>query len=236
MGVIINNKLTPYDQCAQAAKKANQALGMLKRTFKFRDKIIWQKLYKAIVRSKLEYCNTIWRPTTKRDKKVLERVQMRAMSCIHGLEGLTYEEKLYECHMTNLAERRNRGDMLQTYKIIHKKDDTGSYQQFETVDINRCGLQTRQSSDPHNVKQPKAKTAYGQRRFANRIAKMWNYLPQEIKSAPSVDSFKNKYDVFMRAKKATELIELRDNRRPYTMRPKFKPPSATTASGRQDPQ
>ena len=44
------------------------------------------------------------------------------MSCIHGLKGLTYEEKLFECHMTNLEERRERGDMIQAYKIIHKKD------------------------------------------------------------------------------------------------------------------
>ena len=213
VGVIINNKLTPFDQCAQAAKRANQALGMLKRSFKFRDMNIWPRLYKAIVRSKLEYCNTIWRPTTKRDREVLERVQKRAMSCIHGLEGLTYEEKLYRCKITNLEERRDRGDMLQTYKIIHKKDDTGSYQHLEMVDTTRCGSQTRQNSDPHNVKQPKAKTAYGQRRFAARIAKKWNDLPKEIKSAPSVDSFKNKYDSYMRAKKEIELKELRNNQR-----------------------
>ena len=134
------------------------------------------------------------------------------MSCIHGLKGLTYEEKLFECHMTNLEERRERGDMIQAYKIIHKKDDTGTYQHLDMVDINRSGTQTRQSSDPLNVKQPKARTPYGQRRFAARITTVWNDLPHEIKDASSVDSFKNRYDTFKRAQKAIELKELRDNR------------------------
>ena len=67
--------------------KANQMIGIIKRTFTFLDKDILLKLYKAIVRPHLEYGNTVWFPRLKRQSIVIEKVQRRATKPIYEIRN-----------------------------------------------------------------------------------------------------------------------------------------------------
>ena len=55
LGVIINDKFKVDKQCAMVAKKANQVLGLIYRTFTCKSKIIMIKLYESLVRLHLDY-------------------------------------------------------------------------------------------------------------------------------------------------------------------------------------
>ena len=59
LGVIIDYTLNFQDHTAKAAKKANQVLGIMKKSYNTTDKMTICTLYKAIVRPQLEYGNTI---------------------------------------------------------------------------------------------------------------------------------------------------------------------------------
>ena len=52
------------------------------------------KLYKSLVRSKLEYCVQAWRPHLKKDIEVLEKVQRRVTRMIAECKGLEYDRRL----------------------------------------------------------------------------------------------------------------------------------------------
>ena len=52
--------------------KANQTLGMNKRTFTFLNKSVLISLCKAVVRPHLEYVNVIWYPCLKRQSGAVE--------------------------------------------------------------------------------------------------------------------------------------------------------------------
>jgi hypothetical protein len=52
---------------------ANKLLGFLRRNLKVRNETTKENAYKAIVRSNLEYCSTVWSPHTKKNKDELER-------------------------------------------------------------------------------------------------------------------------------------------------------------------
>ena len=58
-------------------KKAKCVLGMIKRNIKCKNSAIIMRLYKSLVRPRLEYCIHAWSPYHKKDIEVLERVQKR---------------------------------------------------------------------------------------------------------------------------------------------------------------
>ena len=50
IGVIIHNSLKPSVQCAEVARRASAVLGQITRSFTFRDKQIFLRLYTQFVR------------------------------------------------------------------------------------------------------------------------------------------------------------------------------------------
>ncbi len=122
LGVHVTSDLKPAVQVAKAAASANSTVGMLKKTYTYMDAEMFLPLYKALVRPKLEYCIQAWSPFTRRDITVLEKVQRRATKLVPELANLPYEERLKRLQLTTLEERRTRGDMIQTYRILHGID------------------------------------------------------------------------------------------------------------------
>ena len=76
-----------------AAKKSNCVLGMIKRNIKCKNAANIMRLYKSLVRPRLEYCMQAWSPYQK-DLKVLERVQKRRTKMVSGCGDLIYKDRL----------------------------------------------------------------------------------------------------------------------------------------------
>ena len=93
-GVIINKNGKYSEQCLMTAKKANCILGMIKRNIRCKNGAIIMRLYKFLVRPRLEYCIQAWSPYHKKDIEVLERVQKRATKMVYGYGDLNYKVRL----------------------------------------------------------------------------------------------------------------------------------------------
>jgi hypothetical protein len=78
--------LKPAKQCAKAAATARAVLGQITRAFHFRDKCTFVKLYKTYVRPHLEFCTPAWSPWTQTDIDCIEKVQMKMVSMVSGLQ------------------------------------------------------------------------------------------------------------------------------------------------------
>ena len=150
-------------------------------------------LYKTYVRPHLEYCVQAWNPWLNKDIEVLENVQKRAVRMVSGLKGNTYEEKLKEVGLTSLVERRGRGDMIQVWKILHNHDNVKNCWFKMASESLR---ETRLTSSAWNLNLPKTNSDLRRNFFSIRIINRWNALPEHIKSAKSLNLFKNYYDTW----------------------------------------
>ena len=88
-------------------------LGMIKRHIVSRDKNTIVRLYKSLVRPKLEYCIQAWNPSIIKDIELLEQVQHRATKFIPEIAHLSYHDRLKYLNLTTLERRRHRVDLIQ---------------------------------------------------------------------------------------------------------------------------
>ena len=77
-----------------------------------------------MVRSQLEYANSVWLPHRQSMIKDLEKVQMRASKLVISVKKLKYQDRLISLGLPTLKYRRLRGDMIEVYKILTNKIDT----------------------------------------------------------------------------------------------------------------
>ena len=118
--MMVDKAMNGSRQVTEAVKKANRALAQLRRTITNKEIDTVIPIYKATVRPHLEYCVQAWAPYLKKDINALEKVQHRATKMTTTLRKLPYDEqRLKECNLTTLEERRKRGDLLETHKIMH---------------------------------------------------------------------------------------------------------------------
>ena len=54
---------------------------------------------------------------------MIEKVQRRATKLVIGLKEFTYEERLTQLKLYRLEERRLRGDLIQTFRLLTGKEN-----------------------------------------------------------------------------------------------------------------
>ena len=190
LGVIIEKKLKFHAHTAAAVKKANQVLGLIKRSYHSRDSYTIKTLYKPMVRPHLEYGNAIWGPNYSGDIKILEKIQRRATKMIIAIKDLHYEERLKELNLPSLVYRRRRGDMIIMYKIMNNLVRIDRMQLFSPPKILTTRGHNKKVLKKHAVAFVRGKS------FSQRVINNWNLLPSTIAEAPSLNIFKNRLDEY----------------------------------------
>ena len=83
LGIHVNGKLNWTEHSEILYSRANQRLGLLKRTCSFvRNTSKRRALYLSQVRSQFEHCPIVWRPSSKSILEKLETIQKRALKWV----------------------------------------------------------------------------------------------------------------------------------------------------------
>ena len=194
VGVMITANLKPSVQCAKVAKKANMVLGQLARGVTYRDRVTFVRLYQVFVLPHLSYSASAWAPYTVADKELLEKVQRRAIMMVSNLRG-SYEERLAILGIRTLEDRRLRGDLIETYKILTGKSDVRYQTWFQLAKDEVGTVGTRAKTGYLNLSKPaNANSDVRRNFFSHRVVSHWNQLPDHVKMAQKTNAFKNAYD------------------------------------------
>lgn len=117
---------------------------------------------------------------------------------IPELSHLPYEQRLSVLNLTSLETRRLRGDLLETFKIITRK---------EMVDRNYFfKIRDTATTRGHEFKlfKPRARGKMRKHYFSHRVVDHWNALPNECVQADSINQFKNRIDGVLKLKEASK--------------------------------
>ena len=190
LGVLVDNELHFDKHIKGIVNKANRMLGMIRIGFACLDKEIFLYLYPVLVRPLLEYCVQVWSPYKQKYIDLIEGVQKRATKLVPGLRKKTYDQRLKDLGLTKLVERRFRGDMIETFKILNKNVDVKT----ETFFLMRL-----ERGDPELVRGKKIfkkRSRKQQRRnfFSQRVVNPWNKLSRKEVQSTKTSSFKSRFD------------------------------------------
>ncbi|CAH2086205.1 unnamed protein product [Euphydryas editha] len=192
LGITITHNLKWDKHIINITRRANSMLYLIRKAFLHIDKELFVRLYKSYVRPILEYGFQIWSPYFQKDITLLEKTQRRATKMVTGLSKLQYEQRLKCLELTTLDARRQRGDLIETYKVL-----TGYYNvpKIRAVFV----LNKNEKLRGHSLKLSRTSATSNPRLhyLPNRVVNAWNKLPQTVISAPSVNSFKNQLDKYL---------------------------------------
>ena len=150
----------------------------------------------------MEFSVASWGPWFEKDAEELEKVQKRAVRAMSNVRGETYEEKLRDAGLVTLKERRRRGDLIEAFKVIKgynnvNRDLWFDLRRRESLRPTRTNSTIEDGTEvrkPDVMYKPKAQKEIRENFYTVRVVQEWNELPDEIKSASSINSFKNMYD------------------------------------------
>ena len=191
LGIIVDNKLTFGQHVDFIINKATRTAHYILKKFTHLDTSYFSLLYKTFIRPILEYCSQICRPFHSTLFHKLECCQRRLTKWCNSIRHLTYEERLQRLKLTTLQGRFNRGDVILTFQILKGLFNINSTD-FFVYNFSR----TRGHS--LKIQGSTAKLNCRQHFFTERVVSLWNSLPENVISAPSLNSFKSRFDAWMR--------------------------------------
>jgi hypothetical protein len=199
LGIIVSEDLKFSDCVADRICKANRIVGLIRRTFQYLDCNTFVLLFKSLVRPHLEYLAPVWSPYLAGDEVALEAVQRRATKLIANLKHLTYEQRLERLNLPSLKTRRERGDLIEAYKIINQIYDPKVTNNLITLQRNREDHNQNMRSHENGVIVHRSRLDIRKNFFTNRVARSWNALPNSVKTSLSVRSFEGSLDRYWKS-------------------------------------
>ena len=186
IGFWITDDLSPSTHVHKARSKALGEICRIRRNFSYIDKRAFCLLYNQRIRPHLDHGMAACPPSTSADSKLLESVQSKATALVFGFKHLNSDERRKKLGLMKLEERRERGDLIEVFKILkgHTRIDPSLF------------WEVREARNGARLVKELAVSGRKQRQsfFSYRVIQKWNLLPVEVKMAPSLDSFKNRLD------------------------------------------
>ena len=180
----MNQTLSPDDHINTIVVKSLRVLGCIRRYFSHIDEQTFLTLYKSLIRPILEYNSAVWSPNLKKHKEKIETVQRKATKIVPSLMHLPYSERLRHLGLPTLEYRRDREDLIQTFKILSEENNPLSH--FFIIERTQ-----RLRGHSKKIKKTEHyKSCLRQNFFSQRVINNWNALSQETVNASSLNTFK----------------------------------------------
>ena len=118
LGVIFNSEGNFEDHIKLKVAKANRMCGYILRTFMIRDPGPMMCLFRTLVIPIIDYCSIVWNPSKRKFINLIEKVQRNFTKRLTNMKEKTYYERLQELNIYSMERRRERYEVLYTFKLL----------------------------------------------------------------------------------------------------------------------
>ena len=185
LGVELDFMLNFDKQIKNMCMKAARQLNVLQRLSKFLSVETRLLIFKSLIQSNFNYCPLVWHFCSKANTEKLEKLKYRALIIVFNDYISSYESLLSKVNLPTLHMNRLRCIATETYKCINNMSP--EYLR-DLVEVKQTKYSFRYANA---VKIPTVRTVtYGQRSFRFESARVWNSLPNELRTATSFWEFK----------------------------------------------
>ena len=193
LGVTITSDLNWNMHINNISRKATNMLNFVKRNLYFASSECKSKAYTTLVRPHLEYASASWDPYYHRDILTLQKVQNRAARFAKNNYCFTTSVSKLNSDLgwPTLESRRLSSRLCELFK-----SQKGDYCVPSAL-LQKAEHLTRSSSTGLNFIHLSSRTNSYKYSFYPRTIVDWNDLPVEVKSAPSIDSFRDRLNNYL---------------------------------------
>ena len=175
------NLLSTISICKKAAAQLN-VLERLKSFIGFAEKEV---LVQSFVYSNFNYCPLVWYFSSSKSLQKIERIQERALRFLYNDHKSSYNDLLIRSKKCTMQVARQRTLCIEIFKTI--KNLNPSFMQ--SIFISRTSKHPSRNPNNLNHFRPNQVT-FGSKSLKAIGPQIWNCLPNEIKSADNLNSFK----------------------------------------------
>ena len=186
LGFTIDTKLSFDSHIAKIRRKASRQLNALKRLGFYIPLDTQKILANSFIISNFNYCPLVWYFLTAKQLQKIEKIQERVLRFLHDDYVSDYLTLLKASGSVSMEIRRMRYLCIEIYKTLNNLNPGYMKDIFQ---VQQSAYSTRR---PYNIKVPRVnQTAFGTRSIRYEGAKIWNHLPNSLKSAETLEIFKS---------------------------------------------
>lgn len=191
LGLNINNKLDWKDHIEHVVKRISPMAGMLWRLSRIVPRSIMYKIYYAYINSNISYMLPIWGQAPRYQMKTVLGIQKRSLRALNCLKYLDSVKTFFSVNILPIEYYAQYETILLVYKmkngfIKHSLTLT------QNIDVHNYNTRTNRSLYIKRVR-----TNIGKLSLYCNGFKMFNDLPDNIKSSLTLSSFKKQLKAYI---------------------------------------
>ena len=196
LGVILSADLKWHKHTEIIINKASKNIGIISKIRHLLPENLTRTLYLTLVDPYISYCNIVWSaPNTTGQLDKILKLQKKYCRLITFSDFRAHSRPLFQrLSILSVNNKYKFQLLLHIYKIEHNliqnKYSLGLF-------TKNSSIHTHNTRHRDNLHIPKCYTSLRQRTIIFQGPKLWNLLPIDIKSSPSLNVFKRKLMKFL---------------------------------------
>ena len=197
LGVFVDSDLSMRTHVQRTVSRCFAILRQLRSIRRSVPIAVFQSLVVCLILSRLDYCNSVLVGLPANLTNRLQSVQNAAARLVYGLRRYDHVTgALASLHWLRVAERIQFKIAVLTYRALHDSAPRYLSDFVRVADVP--GRQRLRSASTNSViVSPSRLSTIGDRRFPVAGAKIWNSLPSDVTSAPSLLTFRRRLKTFL---------------------------------------